>query len=290
MLQKELDLGDVPDPLYIPMNTIDGKTFYLQPGTSEVLLERPIVNPCRGGILCEELGSYGLAFLAEKVKILLGTGKTVMMLSLIMATRSQISQPEPSVMDPERPVLTPLAFRHFPSDDFSTARKRASFGPEKKQEMPSLVELMLHHARTTPYTNISSHLSPEAHNRIISIEEGVYNLPLGDVLRANVPFYHQYQADPTNRERVQRKRGEVAPRTIFLTSATLIVVPQNLLSQWHREIIKHCQPDNPLRVLILRSKTPVPSVQSLATDYDVSQELFRLMNSISSDDSFSRSS
>lgn len=56
MLQKELDPRDVPDPLYIPLKTIDGKEFYLQPGTMEVLQERPMTAPCRGGILCEELG------------------------------------------------------------------------------------------------------------------------------------------------------------------------------------------------------------------------------------------
>lgn len=57
MLQKELDTRDVPDPLYIPLTAIDGKVFYLQPGTMEVLQERPRSSPCRGGILCEELGT-----------------------------------------------------------------------------------------------------------------------------------------------------------------------------------------------------------------------------------------
>ncbi|KAF9556010.1 hypothetical protein CPC08DRAFT_711560 [Agrocybe pediades] len=253
MLQKELDLRPIPDPLHIPMNTLDGRVFYVQPGTAEVLLERPIVAPCRGGILCEELG----------------TGKTIMMLSLIVATRSQISEPEPSIMDPDRPVLTPLAFRHFPSDEFSTARKRASSEFARTRKVPSLVELMLHRARTNPYTKISQCMPPEALGRIIAKEEEVSNLPLGVAIRNNVPFYHHYQGEPHNRERTQRQRGEPAPRTLFLTSATLIIVPANLLSQWDREIIKHCKLETPLRVLIVRAKTPLPSVQSLATDYDI---------------------
>lgn len=57
MLQRELDRRDVPDPLYIMLQTIDHREFYLQPGTMEVLGEKPMTTPCRGGILCEELGT-----------------------------------------------------------------------------------------------------------------------------------------------------------------------------------------------------------------------------------------
>lgn len=56
MLQKELDTQDVPDPLFIPVMGVDNKVFYMQPGTMEILKERPMTMPCRGGILCEELG------------------------------------------------------------------------------------------------------------------------------------------------------------------------------------------------------------------------------------------
>ena len=57
MLQRELDNRDVPDPLFIPLTTVDKRMFFLQPGTMEVLQERPMTVPCRGGILCEELGT-----------------------------------------------------------------------------------------------------------------------------------------------------------------------------------------------------------------------------------------
>jgi hypothetical protein len=56
MIQKEMNLVDDPDPLFLPVNGMNEKRFFLQPGTTEVLLERPLVAPCRGGILCEELG------------------------------------------------------------------------------------------------------------------------------------------------------------------------------------------------------------------------------------------
>lgn len=56
MLQKESDPRQLPNPLFIQLSTVDSNTFYLQPGTMEVLLQRPFTAPPRGGILCEELG------------------------------------------------------------------------------------------------------------------------------------------------------------------------------------------------------------------------------------------
>lgn len=57
MLCKELTQAAVPNPLYIPIYDIDGSCMYLQPGSMEVLAERPMVVPSAGGILCEELGT-----------------------------------------------------------------------------------------------------------------------------------------------------------------------------------------------------------------------------------------
>lgn len=192
-----------------------------------------------------------------------------MTLSLIMATRNQISSPEPSIVD-ERPVMTPLAFRHFPSAEFTSARKRQPDAVRTAYYpgVPSLVELLLHHHRTSPNCIIPENLSSTRYLRDTEREDNVQTLPLGDVLRVNTPFYHHYLGEPTNRERLKRKKADIRPRTMYLTSATLVVVPPNLLSQWDREVTKHCA--IPLRVLILRSKTPMPSVRSLAADYDVS--------------------
>ena len=56
LLQKEMDMSAVPDPLYISKVDLQGNIFYLQPGRMEILRERPMVTPARAGILCEELG------------------------------------------------------------------------------------------------------------------------------------------------------------------------------------------------------------------------------------------
>ena len=56
MLQRELDLSPIPDPLFIELSCMNNHPFYLQPGTMEILKDRPIVDTARSGILCEELG------------------------------------------------------------------------------------------------------------------------------------------------------------------------------------------------------------------------------------------
>lgn len=201
-----------------------------------------------------------------------GTGKTLMILSLIAATKNQISTPEESVVD-DRPVMTPLSFRHFPSAEFSTSRKKFSRGNhfQEVSRVPSLVELMLHRSRTVPYCDVPKSYSSSQYCRHIKIEDEINILPLGKMLRENVPFYHHYLGDPSIRERTPRNKRDQGPKVVYLTSATLIIVPANLLSQWDREIMKHCS--IPLRVLMLRTKTPMPSAKSLATDFDVSRSL-----------------
>ena len=202
-----------------------------------------------------------------------GTGKTLIILSLIAATKNQISTPEESIVD-DRPVMTPLSFRHFPSAEFATSRKKFFRGKDQQNEIsrvPSLVELMLHRSRTAPYCNVPKSYSSSQYCRITKSEDEVNTLPLGEMLRKNVPFYHHYHGDPSNRERSPRNRCDRGPKVMYLTSGTLVIVPANLMSQWDREITKHCS--IPLRVLMLRTKTQVPDVKSLATDFDVGQIL-----------------
>jgi hypothetical protein len=84
----------------------------------------------------------------------------------------------------------------------------------------------------------------------------------------NVPFYHHYPEDPpAGTFSSRRKLTSIGPRVVYLTSATLVIVPPNLLGQWDQEIHKHCS--YPLRVLILRSNTPMPAAAVLAGSYDV---------------------
>lgn len=207
----------------------------------------------------------------------LGAGKALIILSLIAATKNEISAPEKAVND-DRPVMTPLSFRHFPSGNFDISRKRFFRGnvphdPRKKPRVPSLVELMLHRSRTAPYCDIPKSYSSALYFRLTEAEFKVDSLPLGTLLRENVPFYHHYHGDPNKyslpwtRKIATIMPRQPGPKVMFLTSATLVVVPAGLMSHWERQIMKHCA--TTLRVLMLRKNIEMPSVKELATDFDV---------------------
>lgn len=195
-----------------------------------------------------------------------------MTIALILATLNSLPAPEESILD-ERAVMTPFAFKHFPSETWLSARQRFSRQGldrdlDKRPYVPSLVELLLHRSKTSPDTSVP--LDKEQFARRLELEDRITLVPGGAIRQHIVPFYHHYTGDPTNHERLKRlKRNDVGPKRMYLSSATLIVVPPNLLSQWDRELLKHCQ--YPLRLLILRTGISTPSVRVLASDYDVCQ-------------------
>jgi SNF2-related domain len=175
--------------------------------------------------------------------------------------------------------MTPLSFRYFPSAECISARKRFLQGqqdafPPQSFRVPSFVELLLHHKRTTPDTSIPNTATVQgllSYERQMEFVSKVEQIHPGQLLQATTPFYFHYEGEPTSTERVRRKENDPGPRRVYLTSATLIIVPANLLGQWGREIQKHVE--YPIRVLILRPGTPMPHVTSLASDYDVSSSV-----------------
>ena len=249
MLKQELDPGIAPDPLYIPIQGVEGSNivFYLQPSTMEVLRECPMRSQAKGGILCEEMG----------------TGKTCIVLGLIMATKYQLSSPEEHMWDEaERPILTPLAFRHFSTPQFQRARQVARV-KDQTTVFPSLVEILTHFIRAYPEL-----IDPPGFNG--SLKE---RLPdhLWESLMENHPFYHVFERTPENAS-PRRKGVDRGPRKVYLTSATLVIVPRAILEQWNAEINKHCE-GGTIRHLSLDTgpkARPMPSPQELASMYDVS--------------------
>ncbi|KXN91423.1 DNA repair protein rad5 [Leucoagaricus sp. SymC.cos] len=257
MITRELDLRPVPDPLYLQVSTLNGKLFYVQPGTMEMTTERGMMAPTQGGLLCEELG----------------TGKTVMILGLILSTLNQLPSPPETTAEPPT-VLTPIAFKTFPSGPYATARNALMRGKPKTEitnaPVPSLVELLLHYARATPPLDFSNPTTPQGrrlYEKRLEIERNFEMTPLNDLLQQNVPFYPEAPGEVNDSWNFRRSRVSVGPRIMYLSAATLVVVPPNLLSQWHREINKHCE--RPLRVLVLRSGTKAPLARSLANDFDI---------------------
>lgn len=189
-----------------------------------------------------------------------------MILSLVLATLHQLPHAEESILDP-RAVMTPLSFRHFPFSLHSTARKRLLRGSRSsrnqsglslRQSVPSLVELLLDYCRMHPRdTGLWLH------------EEDLEDRGLLESLRLNAPFYHHYDTTVVEPTRTSRTRSvNPGPKTMYLSPATLIIVPPNLLPQWVGEIHKHCE--ETLRMFIVNHDTDIPSAPELATKYDVS--------------------
>ena len=182
-----------------------------------------------------------------------------MMLSLILATLDQLSSPEATYHE-ERIPMTPLALRHFQTPSATAQRERL---PRKGLTyrdvgVPSLTELMLHQLR----------VSPNAYG-LRTQQDVLERRGLWEPLRANVPFYLHTERPRDDAGFYQpRGGGAASPRVVYLTAATLVVVPDNLQMQWASEILKHCT--DLLRVLVVKSKEELPDAPVLATDYDVS--------------------
>ncbi|KAF5390156.1 hypothetical protein D9757_002922 [Collybiopsis confluens] len=263
MLEREQpDQLDKPNPLYIPLKGLDGRTFFYQPGTSEILQEKNVVSIPPGGILCEELG----------------TGKTVMILALILGTLKQLSSPEESVIE-ARPILTPLAFRHFHSPEISALRNRFpnSITPTKlprkseQSRVPSFREFILHQLSSCSLSSVpdrTSSVGIAKDDRQRHLAEKLERIPMYSAWRkSNTPFYFHFRDELSYLRTSSRGHKDPGPRTMYLSAATLIIVPPNLISQWEREIHKHCLEDP--RLLIVRSKTVLPPAKDLAMNYDI---------------------
>jgi SNF2-related domain len=75
-----------------------------------------------------------------------------------------------------------------------------------------------------------------------------------------MPYYHLKRPPP---KRLRRQTQEVPPETIYLSTATLVVVPDTLIQQWTTEILKHVQ-DNVLNYTVISKPTqPLPSLHDL---------------------------
>ncbi|KAH8117115.1 hypothetical protein DFH11DRAFT_1505319 [Phellopilus nigrolimitatus] len=245
MLEREEQGKTIDDPLYVPINGMMGETLYLQPASMELLYSRPRISQNRGGFLCEELG----------------TGKTVMILALILATLDTLSQPPEHCSNV---ILTPLALRHFPHHNFASARSLAMKRGSAKgaRKFPSLVEILCHYIRVSP-ENVNTR----------AYEDELEKCRLWKPIMNNTPFYLHVEPNFA-REFLRCQPTREQPRVMYLTAATLIVVPRTLQAQWNSEILKHCS--SSIRTLVIKQKTDIPPPHRLASDYDVRIVLFSL--------------
>jgi hypothetical protein len=85
-----------------------------------------------------------------------------------------------------------------------------------------------------------------------------------DAIRRGIGFYH---IPAPKARRTSRNQIDIPPRKVYLTTATLVVVPANLVRQWESEIRKHT--NGLLKVLVLSKSTDeLPQAVELA-EYDI---------------------
>lgn len=207
------------------MKTIDSRLQETCAPTGEVyyvdleslrIYENPVYfEDVRGGILAEEMG----------------TGKTLMCIGLIAATKGQRASP------PERESTV------VPSP------QESEFADEGDHAPPSLADVAIN---TIWKNNIWwENGIPEHCQRAMMARNAYYEVTVARRSRS------LRQAAPL----IENKR-------LFLGKGTIVVCPPNLVMQWRSEMSKHVDPDF-FKVLVMdKADSPIPPVQELL-EYDV---------------------
>ncbi|KAK0718714.1 P-loop containing nucleoside triphosphate hydrolase protein [Apiosordaria backusii] len=207
MLQRETRSQPVLDPRLVKVVDQCGKPWYYDAVTGASYREPRYYDRPRGGILAEEMGS----------------GKTLICLSLILATK-------------HIPTRTPEIFH----------REAHPFRPK----VGSLMDMVA--------ACITDHSIPWKHLFGSDASSGLEYANCSAAIRRNPGSYH---IPPPTGPRSARQRGAVdtSTRRIFHSNTSLILVPLNLLQQWKQEIAKHTVG---LRVIVWSSseKQPLPSL------------------------------
>ncbi|KAJ4004280.1 hypothetical protein NW752_011894 [Fusarium irregulare] len=205
MLQKEVQPEQVLDPRLLQLQDQEGGSWYYDPVASTILKDPRYYDGVCGGILAEEMGS----------------GKTIICLALILATKDLPTQP------PE----------HF----------RAGDSPKRKRLAP-LAEMAASCATRNsvpwkPYFDLCKAQSGYEYTRCIEALErnpGYHFIPAPDVRRTG-----RRCTEPT----------EMPKKRVYLSNGSIVVVPSNLLAQWRQEIRKHTEN---LKVLVVERDTQLP--------------------------------
>lgn len=267
MLSRERNPGMFCDPYYIEKSSPAGKKFAFDPyklsfHCSDVVSQYADV---RGGILCDEMG----------------TGKTLICLALILHTRHEVAQPD---AEPMASAITSSMALEFPSDEYRGADpaegtltrfvagvfgapivgERLGQSRKRNAPVPPHIRMNKRHAPTS-LVNITAHKLRTTYS--LSHEEFSTLPPHLQHLLGNLsaPFFNLWPAAPA---RTSRASSDRTPVRVYVSAATLVLIPQTLIAQWHQEIEKHCP--GTLRVLsVSDTRTELPAALSLAQDYDL---------------------
>ncbi|KAK3362536.1 P-loop containing nucleoside triphosphate hydrolase protein [Lasiosphaeria hispida] len=214
MLQREVQAQQVLDPRLNKSVDQRGVPWYYDGIDGAALREPRYYDGPVGGILAEEMGS----------------GKTLICLALILATKNLPSR----IPDIYQPTSPKVRARIGSLADMAAACINANSVPWKQvflSENPRDLEL--------EYTNCI---------RVLQRNPGFYYLPR-----------------PRGRRSARKKDEGIPPRKVYLSHTSLIIVPPNLVQQWRQEINKHTRN---LSVLVVTCGQDLPKTETLL-EYDI---------------------
>jgi hypothetical protein len=178
----------------------------------------------------------------------MGTGKTLMCLTLILATLHQPCQP-PNVTLDASIVITDIAEDSYPFEKQNHLRDSLSMEPWELKR-PTLQDMC---ADVLVKNDLSALRNPflPPHLRHLLIRDA---------------FYYQFPPDDDCIRAAKRKTLRRRTKKVYLANTTLVIVPSILVDQWKREIEKHLQ-DDVLKVWVA-TKSELPDITNLI-QYDV---------------------
>ncbi|KAF8329753.1 P-loop containing nucleoside triphosphate hydrolase protein [Cantharellus anzutake] len=259
LLHQEMDSKPHIDPTLIKLSSSPSKSgpqerssqlFYLDP-VDFILRKTPDLYVCsKGGILAEELGM----------------GKTVIVLALILSTRDDFPELPRDTIHLCEPLWTPALHKY----------SAPLHSPTPKTNIPSLTDMVLHKIRTSDLRCLPwDELLPEHLYRVLlknvpfTWETNEKDLQLsGFAQSSRIEGQRKASVDPHRTENQSNSLQCTTRGRIFISKATLVVVPVMLLKQWEGEIMKHTE-DGALSVLTIRNRGDVPTVEDLSSYYDV---------------------
>ncbi|KAL0938802.1 snf2 family helicase [Colletotrichum truncatum] len=221
MIERESEPGRFLDPRLLKGIDQNGVEFYFDTSSGVLLKEPRYYDGVKGGILAEQMGA----------------GKTLICLSVILATRHSATQ-------------TPDIYQ---GSDILVRKRIASLADMAAASVTR---------KAAPW---------KTYFNVYGIKE---DLEFPNCLAAidRNPGFYSVPAPPPRRLRRNATEGEQPPRKIWHSHASLVVVPNNLVQQWEQEISKHTvASEDPasLKVLTLTShKGEIPSAARLVT-YDI---------------------
>ncbi|KAK5709037.1 hypothetical protein LTR17_020149 [Elasticomyces elasticus] len=209
MLQREAVPQLILDPRLEQRQAPDGSTYYYNARNLLFLRQPRYQETCRGGILAETMG----------------LGKTVILLSLILACKHH------------QPVM-PSASRALPIRANVGKLSDMAISTVNRHSVPWKVE----------FERIRHATGDEMTSCIAKLEQ-------------SPPMYEI----PQEPRRWNRKTILPSPKSMTLAATTLIVVPRNLCKQWQSEIKKHVEEGALKVLVMEDLKCALPSPDELRT-------------------------